>query len=113
MIMKIVTPEFEKLFEKYPLYSQEGSKDPIVNAKLFVWGITWYLTEYDKDSKTAFWYTTGLGEDEFWYIHIPELEEIKVQGIWEVERDLYLTQAPLTTFLTNEQKQKVKQILWE
>jgi len=111
--MKIITPEFEELFKNYPLYSQDWVKDPIVVAKLFVWNITWYLTEYDKKSKDAFWYTTWLGEDEFWYIHIPELENVKVNGIWEVERDLYLTQAPLTTFLTQEQKDKVRKILWK
>ena len=111
--MKITTPEFEKLFEKYPLYSQDGVKDPIVVAKLFVWNITWFLTEYDKDSKNAFWYTTWLWWDEFWYTHIPELEKIKMNGIWEVERDLYLTQAPLTTFLSQELKDKVKSILGE
>lgn len=109
--MKLITKEFENLFEKYPLYSQEGVKDPIVVAKLFISNITWYLTEYDKNSKNAFWYTTGLGGDEFGYTHIPELEEIKVHGIWEVERDLYFKPAPLTSLLMGDQKRKVQSIL--
>ena len=34
--MKIITEEFEKQFEDFPLYSQDGEKDPIVRAKLFI-----------------------------------------------------------------------------
>jgi len=109
--MKIATKEFEKQFEDFPLYSQDRVKDPIVRAKLFIAWITWYLTEYDKEEKTAFWYTTGLSEDEFWYTHIPELEAIKMQGLFEVERDLYFTPAPLTTLLMGETKAKAKSIL--
>ncbi len=90
------------LFKNYPLYSQEDKKDPLVIAKLFVWGITWYLTEYNKDTKEAFWYVTWMAEDEFWYIYIPELETIKIQGFFEVERDLYFTQEPLSKFITKE-----------
>jgi hypothetical protein len=41
-----------------------------------------------------------LGDDEFGYTYIPELEDIKVNGVFEVERDLYFTPAPLTTFLS-------------
>lgn len=109
--MKLITPEFEKLIEKYPLYSQESSKDPIVSIKLFIWNATWYLTEYDKDSKTAFGLTTWLGDDELGYIHIPELEEIKVHWMFEVERDLYLNPWPLTTLLDWETRAKIKSLL--
>jgi hypothetical protein len=52
--MELITPEFEKAIEKYPLYSQEKATDPIVSIKLFIANITWYITEYDKDSKMAF-----------------------------------------------------------
>lgn len=34
--MKLTTKEFEKQFEDFPLYSQDGVKDPIVRAKLFI-----------------------------------------------------------------------------
>lgn len=109
--MKLTTPEFEKLIEAYPLYSQEKSKDPIVSIKLFIGNATWFLTEYDKDSKTAFGLTTWLWDDEFGYIYIPELEEIKVQGVFEVERDLYLEPAPLTTLLNWDTRAKIKSLL--
>ena len=93
--MKIITQEFEALFKKYPLYTQDWVKNPIVIAKLFVWNITWYLTEYDKETKAAFWYVTWMGWDEFGYIHIQELEEVRINNIWEVEGDLYFTSTPL------------------
>ena len=34
--MKLITQKFESLFDKYPLYSQDGIKDPLVIAKFFV-----------------------------------------------------------------------------
>jgi hypothetical protein len=34
-----------------------------------------------------------------------------MQGLFEVERDLYFTPAPLTTFLMGETKAKAKSIL--
>ena len=110
--MNLTNKEFESQFEDFPLYSQDGAKDPIVRAKLFIAWITWYLTEYDKDEKRAFWYTTGLGDDEFWYTDIPELEEIKMRGVFGVERDLCFTPAPLTTLLMGETKEKAKRTLW-
>ena len=31
----LATPEFKKLFENYPFYSQEENQDPVVIVKLF------------------------------------------------------------------------------
>ena len=101
--MKLITQKFESLFEKYPLYSQDGIKDPLVIAKFFVWNITWYLTEYDKNTKNAFWYVTWLQEDEFWYISVLELESIKINNIWEVERDLFFRATLLKTLLSEKE----------
>ena len=63
--MQLITKEFEALFNDYTLYSQDNTKDPLVIAKLFLGGTTWYLTEYDSNSKRAFCYIQGLHEDEF------------------------------------------------
>ena len=63
--MELITKEFEELFKNYPLYSQDGCKDPLVIAKLFIGNATWYLTEYNQETKTAFGYVAGLAEDEF------------------------------------------------
>jgi hypothetical protein len=55
--MELINKDFEQTIEKYPLYSQEKSSDPIVSIKLFIGRITWFITEYDKESKTAFGFT--------------------------------------------------------
>ena len=89
----LITPEFLALFEGYSLYSQESSKDPMVRVKLFdtFGSATWFLTEYNQESKIAFGYVTGLIEDEWGYVSLEELEAIKDKsfGIPRIERDLY------------------------
>lgn len=76
--MKLVTSEFEELFKKFPLYSQEHESDPIVVARLFDsnGSAVWYLTEYDPIDKIAFGYICGLGTDEFGYCSLDEIESI-------------------------------------
>lgn len=46
----------ESLMKKYPLYSQEEEKSPLIVCKLFnSWGAgTWYLTEYEAKTGVAF-----------------------------------------------------------
>lgn len=34
--MRLTTKEFANQFKDFPLYSQDGVKDPIVRAKLFI-----------------------------------------------------------------------------
>ncbi|MCP4414797.1 MAG: DUF2958 domain-containing protein [Gammaproteobacteria bacterium] len=91
----LTTPEFTKLFDEYPLYSQEQNKDPLIIAKLFdaFGSATWFLTEFNPDDNTAFCYVTGLSYDEWGYVSLTELEEIKHKtfGIPRIERDLYFT----------------------
>lgn len=89
--MKLVTEEFEALFENYPLYSQENESDPIVVAKLFdpCGSATWYLTEYNPMDRIAFGYVTGLTADEYGYVSLVELEGIERPYGLTIERDLY------------------------
>jgi hypothetical protein len=101
--MKLITQKFELLFKNYPLYSQDGIKDPLVIAKFFVWNITWYLTAYDTETKNAFGYVTGLQEDEFWYISVLELENTKINNIWEVERDLFFRATSLKSLVSEKE----------
>ena len=102
----IATEEFIKLFEDYPLRSQEDSSDPLVIAKLFdtFGSATWYLTEFDPKEMTAFGFVTGLHCDEYGYTSITELEEIKHNqfGVPRIERDLYFTQKPLSHFINKK-----------
>jgi hypothetical protein len=95
--MKLITEEFEKLFIKYPLYSQESEKDPLVIAKFFdpCGSATWFLTEYNPVDKIAFGYVTGLTADEFGYVSLIELESIKRPYGLTIERDLYFRQKRL------------------
>ena len=101
----LATPEFEHLFKNFPLYSQEGSKDPIVIARLFdAYGsAVWYLTEYNPEEKIAFGYVTGLGQNEFGYTSIVELESIYLGNSKtpRIERDLYFTQCCLSRAKTS------------
>lgn len=88
----LATPEFKKLFENYPLYSQENKSDPLVIAKLFdAYGsATWYITEYNPAENTAFAYVTGLAHDEWGYVSLTELESILLaREVPRIERDLY------------------------
>ena len=88
----LVTPEFKKLFEKYPFYSQEGNKDPLVVVKLFdaFGSATWFLTEYSPVENSAFGYVTGLYEDEWGYVSLTELESIMLAAqVPRIERDKY------------------------
>lgn len=59
----LVTEAFIALFKEYPLYSQENNSDPLVVAKLFhAYGAaTWYVTEFNPDTKIAFGFVVGLG----------------------------------------------------
>lgn len=96
----LITPEFTTLFEKFPLYSQESRKDPLIIAKLFdAYGsATWYLTEYDPDKQIAFGYVTGLMEDELGYVSIEELEAIRHPslGVPRIEWDQHFPASPFS-----------------
>jgi hypothetical protein len=92
----LINSDFIKLFEHYPLYSQEKQPDPLIIAKLFdAFGrASWYLTEFNPDSHIAFGYVTGLIEDEWGYVPLDELSSIEVAtlGVPRIERDLYFSQ---------------------
>ncbi len=90
----LATPEFKKLFENYPFYSQENNRDPLVIAKLFdAYGsATWYITEYSPVENTAFAYVTGLAHDEWGYVSLTELESIMLAPqVPRIEQDLHFT----------------------
>jgi hypothetical protein len=99
--MKLITKEFEDLFKEYPLYSQEHKEDQLVVAKLFdpCGSATWFLTEYDTETKTAFGFVTGLTADEWGYVSLTELESIERPFGLTIERDLYFNQARISKFI--------------
>jgi hypothetical protein len=96
--MKIVTEEFEALFNDYPLYSQEHESDPLIIAKLFdpCGSASWFLLEYDPVEKIAFCWVQGLAEDELGYTSLTEMESIKGPLGIGIEQDLYFVQKRLS-----------------
>ena len=91
---KFLTQKIEKALEKFPLYSQEGSKDPTVTVKFFHGSFTWLITEYDgKD--TFFGWTKGQCGWEAGYINRPELENLRTMWGY-VERDAWFDPKPLS-----------------
>lgn len=83
--------EVKKRCEGFPLYSQENTLDPTVRAKLFfpASAATWYITEYNPVTWTAFGYVVGLGTDEWGYISISELAKVRLAGALAIEVDLH------------------------
>lgn len=96
--MKLITKELEKIFEKYPIGSQDGlgGKAKVI-AKFFnpVGAGTWLITEADKteDGDYEMFGYCHLGDDEFaelGYVMLSDLENLKLPFGLSIERDLYL-----------------------
>ncbi len=101
--MKLMTPEIEKAFKKYPLYSQDGKG---LNAKIVVKyfggsAATWLITEGQKerDGDWTFYGLVTLGfEDpinpgyllwEWGYVTLRQLEGVRFPPFeLPVERDI-------------------------
>lgn len=96
--MKLMTKELEKVFEKYPIGSQDGlgGKAKVI-AKFFnpTGPGTWFITEgnkLDNGDYEMFGYC-HLGYDdmaELGYVMLSQLEELELPFGLTVERDLYL-----------------------
>lgn len=58
--MKNISEDLKSLMAEYPLYSQETTKEILVIVKLcaLASSATWWLTEYDPETKTAFGFVT-------------------------------------------------------
>ncbi len=84
----------QKALEKFPLYSQEKSKDPLVSIKLFnAFGAgAWYLTEYDPKKRIAFGYVVNRDLGEWGYVSINEMAECLFRGMVPmIEIDVHFT----------------------
>jgi len=94
--MKLITKELEKRFKE--VGSQENTKlgEQIVIAKLFnpTGRGTWFLTEYDPETKIAFGFVSLFGDynDEWGDFAVWELEEFKGQFGLGIERDIFFTE---------------------
>ena len=99
----ICTPEFEDIFECFPIDSQKKVKDPLVIVKLFDahGSARLFLTEYNKSEKVAFGYWVGIAKDEWDYVkmyYIETMQEI-YPGSHRIKRDLNFTKKPLSEAL--------------
>lgn len=96
--MKLITKEIEKLFEKYPIGSQEellGEAKVIVKFFNPTGAGTWIITEGNKmeDGDYEMFGYCNLGDDEcaeLGYVYLSELEDLDLPLGLKVERDLYL-----------------------
>jgi len=91
--MKLLTKKEEKLFEKYPLCSQEGKgNDAKVIAKFFnpIGAGTWLITEGEKqgDDYLMFGYC-HIYEWEWGYVRLSELKNAKLPFGMSIERERY------------------------
>ena len=96
MKQKIITKAIEKLFEKYPLYSQDGNKDAKVLCKIFnPYGRgSWYITEAQKQENGDYrcFGLAKIFEAELGYFMLSDLlnTRVKVFGMrLPFERDTY------------------------
>ena len=97
--MKMVTKEIEKLFDKYPLYSQDGKgDDAVVICKFFnpVGDQSWYVLEaseeVDGDRELFVMFTATGRYYEYGYHMLSEFLKCEVTYYsWQMklERDLY------------------------
>src|ERR1700674_4772030 len=93
--MKLLTDELRARLP--PLYSQEAEDEPVVYAKFFIMGWTWYVTEGSPQEEDFlfFGFVVGL-ESEFGYFLLSELESVRNKLGLGVERDLSFREGRLT-----------------
>lgn len=100
--MKLITNEIIKLFEKYPIGSQDGKGgDTTVIVKFFypAGAATWLITEgnliKDENGNVSdiemfgFCCPMGVEYGELGYVMLSDLESVEVIPGLKVERDLY------------------------
>ena len=82
--------------DKLPVRDQDAT-DPMVRVKLFnPTGIgTWYLTEYDPETRMAFG-RCELQDAELGYVSMAELVDFRGRFGLPIERDLWFTPKPLS-----------------
>lgn len=80
-----------KRMKHYPIHSQSSNENPQFIAKLFdiAGSGTWYISEYDHAFHVGYGFVTWLNVDEWGYIDIQELSEIKFHNIPRIELDQF------------------------
>jgi Protein of unknown function (DUF2958) len=105
--MELITEEFIETMKPYPYGSQSEEKDPFIPVKFFnpVGSQSWFVYEYNPETKVAFCYVTGMGFDELGATSIEELENLRLPMELTIERDLHFEFCRLSECSTFEPKE--------
>lgn len=87
--MKLLTKEILKALPGIGSMSEMKSEDVKVPLKLFnpCGSQSWFITEYNPETREAFGYVTGMETDELGYINMDELEALRLPFGLTIERD--------------------------
>jgi len=87
--MKLLTKGILKKLPAIRATEHSKPEDIKVPLKLFnpCGSESWFITEYDPETKEGFGYVTGHGHDELGYISIASLEIIRLPYGLKIERD--------------------------
>ncbi len=81
MTSRLITEELAERFAQYPLYKQDGlGKNAICVCCFHIGHIRWYALEGqpENDDFTIFCIVVGMGQTEYGYSSIREMEEITI-----------------------------------
>lgn len=92
--MKLMTPQLEKAFENYPLYSQDGKgENATVVVKYFnpIGAGTWLITEGEKqpNGDWLFFGFCHITEWEWGYVTLSDFESVNLPYGFKIERDMH------------------------
>lgn len=113
---RLMTTQLEETLKGFPLYSQDGKgKEAICRAIFALGGVRWFILEGEKEGNdtTLFGIVVGLMEDEYGYISLNELSDLKVdlsrygrEGFLQVRQQLNFKPVPLK-FIQDDRLQKL------
>lgn len=104
--MKLITQELKKRFSK--IGDQQETDNPIVIAKFFnpTGGQSWYVTEYNPETKICKGYVTGMGYDEWGHFSMEELESVTLPYGLKIERDMFFKETSFKDLQINEEPEQ-------
>ena len=101
---RLMTAELAEALKGYPLYSQDNKGKEAICRAIFVLGsIRWYILEgqVEGNDTILFGIVIGMPEDEYGYVSLNELSDLKVNltkhglGIMQVRQQPNLPPTPL------------------
>jgi hypothetical protein len=89
--MKLLTKEILKALPAIGATSEMSAENVKVPLKLFnpCGAQSWFITEYNAETREAFGYVTGMGNDELGYISMEEVETVRLPFGLKIERDMH------------------------